>query len=234
MLRAIRLRSRGGWLARRRFLLLGLAALSLLLWGCLASPVRELWPPRAGEPRYALDVVFRGWHTIVIEPVSEDGATVPMQAGEPPSAAAGFRESGYFEKAWYLENRQGCSGAVRALLWPTASGVGSETFPRPAWERFPESEVRRWSFVVSEKGLRAMHAYLESERGDPLPDFPGWHAGRHSYHFFHTCHHFTASALRAGGLPIRPWWAFTGWLTGLQLDRVRRFHQEEGLGPRAP
>jgi len=78
-----------------------------------------------------------------------------------------------------------------------------------------------------------MRDFLEEERGPPLPGWPDWHEGNHRYHLFHTCHHFTAGALRAAGLPISPGWALSGGATRLLLDRVRRFHEEEGLAAAA-
>jgi hypothetical protein len=94
---------------------------------------------------------------------------------------------------------------------------------------YSSEDVERWTFVLSAEGLRKMRAYLDAERGDALTRFPGWYEGVRSYHLFHHCHHFTASALRAGGLPIQPWWAFTGWMVEIQLDRIRSFHEEAGL-----
>ncbi|MGH7152159.1 MAG: hypothetical protein ACREIU_15745, partial [Planctomycetota bacterium] len=112
-------------------------------------------------------------------------------------------------------------------FWPTASVLGCEERDSPPWRRHPEEQVERWSFVVSGRGLEELHAYLDSERGPPLPDPPGWNDGTHAYHLFHQCHHVTAGALRAAGLPIAPWWCLTGGLIRLQLNRIRRFHESE-------
>ncbi len=203
---------------RRTLLVLVLLALPAALWSCFPAPIRELWPPRPGEPRHVIDVVFRDWHTVIIEPAPSAGTT----------ASNGLlREWEFCEKAWYLEGKQGLTGVARSLFWPTASGVGCAVVPEPFWIRYPPGEVRRWTFVLSEGGLRTMNAYLEAEKGEGLAEFPGWYAGKSSYHLFYDCHHFTASALRAAGLPIRPWWAFSGWMISLQLDRVRKYHEEE-------
>ncbi|MBI4605347.1 MAG: DUF2459 domain-containing protein [Planctomycetes bacterium] len=188
--------------------------LGLGLSGCFPGPVRELWPPRPGEPRHAIDVAFRDWHTVIVE----------------PAGGGAFREWESCEKAWYLEGRMGSSGAARALLWPTASGVACRITRSPVWQRYPSEEVERWTFVLSEKGLAALRACLEAEKGAPLAEHPGWHEGKRSYHLFYDCHHFTARALREAGLPIRPWWCFAGWQIRLQLDRVRRWHEREGGG----
>ncbi len=187
--------------------------LCALLCAACVGPKRDLWPPRPGEPRFEIDVVFHDWHTVVVERAE---------------GRAAFREWGYAERAWSLERKQGSSGAARALLWPTASVLGCEERDSPLWRRHREEQVERWSFVVSRRGLEAMHAYLDSERGPPLPDLPGWNEGTHAYHLFHQCHHVTAGALRAAGLPIAPWWCLTGGLIRIQLNRIRRYHESTG------
>ncbi len=158
-----------------------------------------------------IDVVFRDWHTVIV---------TQREPGR-------YHEWEFCEKAWYLEGRQGLTGVCRSLLWPTASGVGSGVATQPTWKRFQKGDVRRWTFVLSEPGLRAMEGYLETEKGPGLVEFPGWFEGQRSYYLFYNCHHFTASALRAAGLPIRPWWAFCGWMVAMQLDRVRWWHEKE-------
>lgn len=195
-----------------RLLAFGIRPLSLipplLLAGCLAWPDPALWPPGAAENRVTIDVCYRDWHTVIVEPAGEGR----------------WREWEFAERAWYLDGRQGVSGAVRALLWPTASAVGREERERPIWERYPAGEVRRWTFVLSERGRRAMDEWLEAQEGEPIGDWPGWTSGRRSYHLFFHCHHFAATALRRAGLPIRPWWALNGRLLQIQLDRAERFH----------
>ncbi|MGH7150946.1 MAG: hypothetical protein ACREIU_09620, partial [Planctomycetota bacterium] len=59
--------------------------LSALLGASCVGPKRDLWPPRPGEPRYEIDVVFHDWHTAVVERVEGSSA---------------YREWGYAEKAW--------------------------------------------------------------------------------------------------------------------------------------
>lgn len=198
--------------------------LPLLLWSCFPAPIPELWPPRPGEPRHRIDVVYRDWHTIVVLPILPSGA--PAEVGAEPAAHV-HRE--YCERAWYLEGRQGAWGVLRSLLWPTASGIGEIRTAEPVWIRRPTEDLERWTFVLSANGLRALEEYYRSETGAPLPEFPGWHAGNHDYHLFHHCHHVTAGALRAAGLPIRAWWAFSASLLEIQLDRIARHHRDEGL-----
>jgi hypothetical protein len=205
----------------------------VLLWSCFPAPVKELWPPRPGELRHRIDVICWDWHTFILQP---HAGPLPeadlLDAGIPPDE--GYLEWGFVEKAWYLEARQGILGVLRALLLPTASGVARERTAIPYWERHPERARFHWKFVLSEQGFRKLVEYLEAQRGEPLPGFLEWYEGRYAYHLFHNCHHFTASALRAAGLPIRPWWAFAGWMMTIQLNRIERFHEREGLVPDGP
>jgi len=155
------------------------------------------------------------------EPLLAEGAEGPV--------APLYEEWEFCEKAWYLEGSQGFFGVLRALFWPTESAVRDRKSPLAPWELYPPPETCRWTYILSEKGFRAMEAYLESEKGDAFVEYPGWYRGQRSYHLFFHCHHFTASALRAAGLPIRPWWAFTAWMLEIQLDRIQSFHEEAGI-----
>ena len=71
--------------------------------------------------------------------------------------------------------------------------------------------------------------YLESDKAELLDGYEDWYAAESSYHIFFLCHHFTLQALREGGLPVAPWWGFTGWMTRIQLNRVQDYHEEAGL-----
>ncbi|MBN1443432.1 MAG: DUF2459 domain-containing protein [Planctomycetes bacterium] len=212
---------------RRLWLFLGcLAAVALgSMWGCFASPVADLWPPKPGEPRHAVDVVYWDWHTRIV------AAADPLHEDAEQPARSRFTEWGFGEERWYLDGHQGFTGVFRALCWPTDSCVGRSEDSLPYWQRYRSRELERWSFVVSSEGLARMNEYLESLRGSPIEAHPGWYSGRRSYCLFFACHHFTLSALRAAGLPVRPWWGFTAWQTRIQLDRVARFHEAEGLLP---
>lgn len=164
----------------------GVAA-GALLWHMFPAPVEGLWPPGPEERRIAVDVVYWDWHTIIV-----------VDEGD------GWAEYEYVERRWHLDGERGVSGVLRSLLWPSGSAVAAERSDRPYWERHPARAIKRWSFVVGERGLDAMRKRLDAEIGEPIPGWRGWHTGVRSYQLFYRCHHFTAGALREAGLPIRP------------------------------
>lgn len=131
-----------------------------------------------------------------------------------------FRELDYCEKKWYLEGKKGSLGAVRALFWPTTSGVGDRLFRKPRWQRDPKELSRRWTFTVPSENLYNMETFIRSEIDEPLVGFSGWFKGKTSYHVFHNCHHFAARVLKAAGLATTPWWAFSAKLIAVQLDNL--------------
>jgi hypothetical protein len=207
-------------------------AVAFAVWSCTAAPIPELWPPRLGEPRFPIEVVGWDWHTFIILPreaAGEGRTSLPAEGARSAHDDGPVQEWGFCERAWYLEGKQGIGGLLRALCWPTESGVERLEAPAPYWRRHPERSVERWRFVLSERGMERMRSYLESQRGEPIPGHPAWYSGKSDYHLFFVCHHFTLEALREAGLPVRPWWAFAGWMARIQLDRAARFHLEAGL-----
>lgn len=184
------------------------------LYGYAAASTDYLWPLSAKEDPYRVDVIASGRHTFI---------RVHPGPGEDP---LNYREYGFAEKGWYLEGRQGVTGAVRALFWPTDSVVEVKRVSLSDHARVGEKGVRIWRFSLSRTGRDAMIDFLESwmDRNALLEVHPKarYYSGRHAYHLFRGCHQYTAGALRAGGLPLQSWWAFSRPLIAVQLDRVER------------
>lgn len=151
----------------------------------------------------SFDIIIHKKHTVII-----------LQQGN------FFRELDYCEKQWYLEAKKGPFGAVRALLWPTTSGVGDRLYEKPRWQCDPAGLSRRWTFSISDEDLDNLEAFVRSELDEPLAGFNGWFKGKTSYHMFHNCHHFAARVLKAAGLSVTPWWVFSEKLIAVQLDSL--------------
>jgi Protein of unknown function (DUF2459) len=117
-----------------------------------------------------------------------------------------YEEWGYAERAWYLEKRQGLTGVLRALLWPT-EGVVEVGVHESIWaERTQKPPVESFRFQISEAGYWSLRSYLlatiASEEPVGIVGNSRFCVARSSYHLFHHCHHYTARGLREAGLPI--------------------------------
>ena len=133
-------------------------------------------------------------------------------------------EWGYAERAWYLEKRQGFTGVLRALLWPT-EGVVEVGFHESIWaERTQKPPVEAFRFQISEVGYRSLRSYLRatiaSEEPVGVVGNSRFCIARSSYHLFHHCHHYTAKGLREAGLPISTHVALTRNGFARQLRRI--------------
>jgi hypothetical protein len=117
-----------------------------------------------------------------------------------------YEEWGYAERAWYLEKRQGFTGVIRALLWPT-EGVVEVGIHDSIWaERTKKPPVEAFRFLISQAGLQSLRSYLRETIASEEPigrvGNSRFCIARSSYHVFHHCHHYTAKGLREAGLPI--------------------------------
>lgn len=135
-----------------------------------------------------------------------------------------YEEWGYAERAWYLEKRQGFTGVLRALLWPT-EGVVEVGIHESIWaERTQKPPVEAFRFHISEAGYRNLRSYLRatiaSEEPVGIVGNSRFCVARRSYHLFHHCHHYTAKGLREAELPISMWGALTRDSFAKQLRRI--------------
>ena len=94
----------------------------LFLVGCLlpswfgdcAQPIRELWPPAAGEKVHKVIVSVDGWHSVIGIWPRDDPDGLDMSR---------LQEWSYSEKNYYLEGDTGCCGTLRALFVPSLGSV---------------------------------------------------------------------------------------------------------------
>jgi len=135
-----------------------------------------------------------------------------------------FEEWGYAERAWFLEKRQGFTGVIRALLWPT-EGVVEIGIHGSIWaERAQKPPVEAFRFQISEAGYWGLRSYLQetiaSENPVGIVGNSRFCVARSPYHLFHHCHHFTAKGLREAGLPISMRGSLTRHGFARQLRRI--------------
>jgi hypothetical protein len=151
----------------------------------------------------------------------DDGVTGTDGA---PGERRVYEEWGYAERAWYLEKRQGFTGVLRALLWPT-EGVVEVGIQESIWaERTQKPPVEAFRFQISEAGYLSLRSYLRatiaSEEPVGIVGNSRFCVARSSYHLFHHCHHYTAKGLREAGLPISMSGALTRGGFAKQLRRI--------------
>jgi hypothetical protein len=144
-------------------------------------------------------------------------------------------EWGYAERAWYLEKRQGFTGVLRALLWPTEGAVEVGIHESIWAERTKKPPVETFRFQISEAGYRSLRSYLRatiaSEEPVGVVGNSRFCLARPSYHLFHHCHHYTAKGLREAGLPIPTRIALTRNSFAKQLRRIMSLLYNEISSP---
>jgi hypothetical protein len=153
-------------------------------------------------------------------------AFAPAPAEGPATPPARFEEWGYAERGWYLEGRQGASGVLRAMLWPSP-GVVEVARADQLWaDRTPDPPAETFRFALTEVGHDRLRQHLRGTiaSGTPVATVgtSRFYDAREDYHVFHTCHQYAARALREAGLPFSPGLAFSRGSFAIQLRRAER------------
>jgi len=150
-------------------------------------------------------------HSMIALPVEASVSYVNGDHGivgtdDVPGEPRAYEEWGYAERAWFLDKRQGLTGVLRALLWPT-EGVVEVGIHQSIWaERTQKPPVEAFRFQISKAGHLNLRSYLQatiaSEEPVGIVGNSRFCIARSPYHLFHHCHHYTAKGLREAGLPI--------------------------------
>jgi len=203
-----------GAAARRRSLAgacVAPAALAVALLGCRAVPAP---PPLAASPTdrpATIYVVARGWHTDVGLEVAAIDANLRPLAAEFPGAR--YLLFGFGERDWLLTRQHTLWHAIEAAL-PEPAAILVTAISAPPEVAFAEYAVA--AATVPESGRARLEAFLAAEMSatpfaaGPRPiaagPYPGsqFYAATDSYTLFHSCNTWTAEALEAAGLAVRP------------------------------
>jgi uncharacterized protein (TIGR02117 family) len=195
---------------------------------CL-GPVRGLDPPQPGEVRITVHVVRHGWHSgLVIRRDQIPPGAWPEQDRFP---AARFLEVGWGDRAFYQASDAGIALAFAASFASGGSVLHVTGLDRPPAEHFAHAEITRVELPAG--GAEALarfvsRAYARDAAGTPIDLGPGiypgsrFYAATGRYSLLYTCNSWIAEALRAGGCPITPAWAFTGGNLAFQARRCGR------------
>ena len=199
----------------------------IALYGC-AAPVQELWPPQEGAPSRTIVVSLDTWHAMIAfaleTPRQQSGPGSDSRPAPLLDRKTAFEEWGYAEQAWYLEGRQGFTGAIRALFWPSPGVVEVGLHGRIWASRTPQPPSDVFVIRLSEAGYQRLRIYLRATIGatEPLLVAGGskFYPSKRPYHLFHQCHQYAALALREAGLPLSAFWSFNRASLAMQLRQA--------------
>jgi hypothetical protein len=202
------------------FLVLVLTQLS----ACVGSSER-LWPPPLSEPARTIYVSVDTWHAVIgFQKEKSESSVLNPQSSQ-------YEEWGYAEREWYVEGRQGPSGVLRALFWPSAGVVEVGRYDRLWASRTPQPPAELFMFRLSDEGWTRLRGHLQTtiatREAIRVVNQSIFYSSSRSYHVFHQCHHYVAWALQEAGLPISPHLAFSRGSLVWQLKRAVRLASEE-------
>ncbi|MBE0541843.1 MAG: DUF2459 domain-containing protein [Verrucomicrobia bacterium] len=218
-----RQRTRRWW---KRSLLAGLALVLVWQFGCV-GPVKDLFPPAAGEPRKTVQVIRHGWHTgVAVRRADVPPGALPVTRDFPK---ADYVEFGWGDDAYYRTPRPTKGMALKAALWPTPSVLHVTGFQGTPRATFPASDIVE--VELSAQGWERLAGFIDKTfardaDGRLLPLEKGlygdsrFYRARGKFYFPKMCNRRTASALRAAGCPITRGYALTA---GNVMWQTRRF-----------
>ncbi|HEX2500256.1 MAG TPA: DUF2459 domain-containing protein [Methylomirabilota bacterium] len=191
--------------------------------------------PTESEGGEAIYVVSNGWHTGVVV----EGGRIPSARWPQRDALGGRRyvEVGWGDRDAYLADRLTTRLALRAAFASRGSVLLVAGFDEPVPERFRGIDVVELG--ISADALDGLSAFIEAshapdDAGEPVPLAPGWgpswtfYVARGRFHILNTCNSWTARALRAAGLPLRPALTLTAYHL---MQQVRPLGRRVLTGP---
>lgn len=181
--------------------------LPLLIYGCaLPAPVL----PSRGAPSssaVAVGILRKGWHTDLVFPQKE--LVGPLRSLHRRFPHAPFLTIGFGNRAYYTARNPGLLKGLRALF-PSPGALHVAPWDRTNTKSYPTSI--HWCPLTAQ-GWRGLQTFLarsfsDSTHGLLKPIGTGtpqgqFFASRRTYDAFNTCNTWTASALHAGGLPVK-------------------------------
>ena len=181
--------------------------LCCLLCGCAASPVAVL--PEAPAAA-SIFLVTQGGHTGIAVRRADIPALLWPEKRDFP--AADFLEVGWGERDFYMAQSAGPWLSFKAAFFPNRSvlhvaGIRGEL---AAFFKLSEVVEIRLSRPALDGLIRYLHdAYARGDQAAAAALAPGhygdsrFYPGRETFHLLRTCNVWTATALRAAGLPVR-------------------------------
>jgi len=192
------------------------ALATVLTFAACLGPVRDLYPPRAGDDTVTVHVVRHGWHSGLV--IRRDQIPAEVWPEHTRFPAARFLEVGWGDRAFYQSPDAGIGLALEASLASEGSVLHVVGLDRAPAEHYAHAEII--PVVLSARGADTLarfvsRAHARDAAGEPIDLGPGLYPGSRfyaatgRYSLVYTCNSWIASALRAAGCPITPAWALT-------------------------
>ena len=209
----------------RAGLLAWLTASLAAIAGCAGTQVDGSAAGSATAGTHRIFVLGTGYHSgLVVNARDVPEAAWPARRDFPE---ADYLEIGWGEREYYRRVDPGMSLALRALFTPNTSTLRAmPVMGSPAYvfrnDALIELELSSEGFDRLVAFVRAMVELDADGRAIAIPsdhqDGSRYYASPNTFHAFENCNVWTARALEAAGLPVRPETAFT---VDLLLRQVR-------------
>lgn len=192
----------------RRWLLLPILSLTLVLAGCAAGKKWRYLPATPAQER-SIYVVSHGWHTGVVLAGEDLGSELSFVKEYVPQGR--YYEFGWGEAEFYQAEKVTVPIFLKAVFWRNPSVMHLFSVPVSPKASFTESEIVELN--LSETGLKHLRERLRASftfdgNNRPYPLKDGIHGesrffkGAGYYVIFDTCNTWTAKVLASGGVPM--------------------------------
>lgn len=201
--------------------------------GC-NGPVRDLYPPKQGQPTRTVHVYNNHWHTGVVlklADLSDDQRRLFQRFETSP-----YVEVGWGDDEYYRAEKTTLGNTLQAVCVPSSSVLHIAAVDVPPERHYTRYEAELYRIELSRAGFDCLadfvtDTFATDEQGGAIYLQPGlcansgFYRARGSYCGCRMCNHWTAQALRAAGLPITPVWAMTADNVARQLRRINQVRQ---------
>jgi uncharacterized protein (TIGR02117 family) len=204
--------------------------------GCL-GPVERVYPPvsSVGTESPTIFVTSNGWHTSLV--LRNEDLPASLRSKLKNFDAFPWLEIGWGEEAFYRAPEVTAGLLVKAALASDGSVMHVRGLTVEPLSHYVEYDVSVYRVRLSDEGLRRLAHHVESSiivndqgaaadagAGQDLDSRFIHASGRYSV--LHTCNHWTADALRAGGLPITP--VYCGAADNVEFQLRQRLERYQG------
>jgi uncharacterized protein (TIGR02117 family) len=169
-------------------------------------------PASAQERVRAVFMVDNGWHAALVVRTADISTSALPELGDFPQAE--YLEISWGDAEYFPDRDAGFFGALKAAFWSSGSVIHVVGFSGSVEKAYPGAEIIE--IAVAEDRFDKMLRYLSDDFLRPAPTAPAkaspglfpnsrFYAARSQFSALRTCNTWIAEALRAAGLPLKPW-----------------------------